>query len=184
MNKLIIILLLLCSSVKSQQLITLCGEITKEYSIISNVNNVVVEITPEIYFQEENNIVYVTYKDIGTYVITATSYSGECYAEDKIVVNVIECDSTLIWVPNSFTPNGDIRNYEFGAYGINIKEFKMEIFNRWGELIFYSEDINNRWSGINNSNIPFPQDVYPYKILYRDNNNKFHEIFGRITLIH
>src|SRR5690606_23615582 len=42
----------------------------------------------------------------------------------------------LLYVPNSFTPNGDGMNDFFGAKGGNFKTFEMLIFNRWGELIF------------------------------------------------
>src|SRR5690606_22560667 len=43
-----------------------------------------------------------------------------------------------IFVPNSFTPNGDGVNDLFGAEGTNISEFEMQIFNRWGSPVFHS----------------------------------------------
>jgi gliding motility-associated-like protein len=169
----------------TQQQVSFCDILTKEYTVVYEGDTFDIEIQPETFYQVENNKVYVTYSQVGTYLITATSYSGDCFKEDKLIVEVIECDSTLIWVPNAFTPNADTKNYEFGAYGINIKTFKMEIYDRWGELLFLSEDVNKRWDGINPyRNIPYPQDVYSYKILYQDIDNRFHQIFGRITLIH
>lgn len=184
MNKLFFILMFLPFVACTQQQVSLCDVLAKEYTVVYEGDTFDIEVVPETFYQVENNKVYVTYSQVGTYLITATSYSGDCYKEDKLIVEVIECDSTLIWVPNAFTPNADNKNYEFGAYGINIKTFKMEIYDRWGELLFLSEDVNKRWNGLSSNNIPYPQDVYSYKILYQDTDNRFHQLFGRITLIH
>lgn len=186
MNKLILFLLMLLPTfAHNQQKVVLCGNTAKEYSIVYEGDTFTVDIQPSVFYQVENNKVYVTYSEIGTYLITATAYSNNCYKEDKFLVDVVECDSTLIWVPNAFTPNYDGKNYEFGAYGINVLEFNMAIYTRWGECIFTSNNILDRWDGFNKKkNIPYQEDVYVYKIIYRDNKKRFHEIFGRITLIH
>lgn len=185
MNKILLFLLLLSFVGKSQQKLSLCGDISKEYTISYEGDTFTVDIQPSVFHQIDNNKLYITYSEIGTYLITATSYKANCYKEDKLLVDVVECDSTLIWVPNSFTPNGDNNNPEFGAYGINIVQFNMAVYTRWGECIFTSNNILDRWDGFNNKKgIPYPQDVYTYKIIYKDNKQRFHEIFGRITLIH
>jgi len=58
----------------------------------------------------------------------------------------------------------------------------MTIWNRWGEMIFMSHDLNKRWNGSYN-NRACEDDVYTYKIYYKDINNKNHEKIGRVTLI-
>ncbi|MBL0339536.1 MAG: gliding motility-associated C-terminal domain-containing protein [Bacteroidetes bacterium] len=55
-----------------------------------------------------------------------------------------------IYIPNSFTPNGDGMNDSFGAYGEAIKEFRMQIFNRWGQMIFEANNVEYRWDGTYN----------------------------------
>lgn len=55
--------------------------------------------------------------------------------------------STSLFMPTAFTPDADGVNDQFGAKGINVKDFHMEIFNRWGEKIFESNDINSHWDG-------------------------------------
>lgn len=53
----------------------------------------------------------------------------------------------VLFVPNAFTPNGDGLNDAFGAKGNGIIEYNIQIFNRWGELVFESNDINGQWDG-------------------------------------
>jgi len=184
MNKLILILLLLPFVAYNQQKVNFCGISAKEYTVVYEGDTFDIEIIPETFYQIENNKVFITYEQVGTYLITATAYKDNCYAEDKLVVEVVECDSTLIWIPNAFTPNEDKNNPEFGAYGINVFDFNMEIYNRWGELLFVSNDINNRWDGTSSNGLPCQEDIYTYTISYIDRNKRYHKMFGRITLIY
>ncbi|HOS48836.1 MAG TPA: gliding motility-associated C-terminal domain-containing protein, partial [Bacteroidia bacterium] len=48
------------------------------------------------------------------------------------------------YIPNTFTPNGDGLNDTFGIAGEALKEFRMQIFNRWGQLVFESGNPNER----------------------------------------
>lgn len=78
-----------------------------------------------------------------TYFITVTDENG-CTAVDEITVNV-ELDFS---VPSAFTPNGDGLNDMFTIRADFIDEFNMEIYNRWGELVFSANDIFLGWDGI------------------------------------
>ncbi|MFM7823077.1 MAG: gliding motility-associated C-terminal domain-containing protein, partial [Bacteroidota bacterium] len=49
-----------------------------------------------------------------------------------------------IYIPNSFTPNGDGLNDTFGAIGEAIGEYTMQVFNRWGQLVFESSSYKNQ----------------------------------------
>lgn len=100
--------------------------------------------------------------DVGTYYLVVTD-NNSCNYVDTINI-LIDCPST-IYVPNAFTPNDDGLNPQFMAYGTNIKEFSMEIYNRWGELIYTVQDLNKGWDGFV-KNIPAPQGHYVYKITY------------------
>jgi gliding motility-associated-like protein len=55
--------------------------------------------------------------------------------------------SMTMYIPNTFTPNGDGLNDTFGISGEAINEFSMRIFNRWGQLIFETSNANQRWDG-------------------------------------
>ena len=52
-----------------------------------------------------------------------------------------------LYIPNAFTPNGDDDNNVFFAYGLNIKTLTMQIFSRWGELLYETNDKTKGWNG-------------------------------------
>ncbi len=78
--------------------------------------------------------------------------------------NETEVTPTMyIYVPNSFTPNGDGLNDYFYVQGEAIQTFKMQVFNRWGDLVFESNEVNKGWDGKFNGNL-VPQGAYVYKL--------------------
>jgi len=89
-----------------------------------------------------------------------------------------------IYIPNAFTPNGDGINEGFKAYATNVSEFTMYIFNRWGELLFETDNIHIPWDGRSfKTDEPMMQDVYVYKIIVKDLFGKTHQYIGRVTLL-
>jgi gliding motility-associated-like protein len=79
-------------------------------------------------------------------------------------VNVKECME--IWIPNVFSPNSDGLNDYFRAKGINIDEFHMTIFNRWGIQLYETNDIETGWDGRYKGEI-CTDGVYFYLIEYK-----------------
>jgi gliding motility-associated-like protein len=71
-----------------------------------------------------------------------------------------------LFIPNTFTPNGNSLNEVFYAYGNNIVSFQMFVFDRWGLQVFESNDINHGWNGVYKSH-DAQQDVYVWKIKYK-----------------
>ena len=69
----------------------------------------------------------------------------------------------LIFLPNAFTPNGDDLNDFFEAKGQFFQNFSMKIFNRWGELIFVSDNPDVGWDGTFNGK-PMPEATYVYRV--------------------
>lgn len=107
-----------------------------------------------------------TYTDTGKFTVTLTITNlGGCssaYSEEVCV----EPDKT-IFVPNGFSPNDDGRNDYFQAAGIGIAEFTMMIFNRWGEKLFESNDMEIGWDGTYQGD-KVQNDVYTYLVIYKD----------------
>ena len=121
-----------------------------------------------------------------TYTVDVSSSFG-CKAWDSVTIHVI-CDVSQVFIPNSFTPNGDGNNdvfYPRGS-GINIvKSFR--IYNRWGELLFEKSnfqinDINSAWNGSYNGGTPRP-DVYVYIVDAQCSNGEPINIKGDVTII-
>ena len=122
--------------------------------------------------------------DTGTYIIS------------QIVVNQFGCTDTAfstirlfgetsLYVPTAFTPNDDGKNDVFRAYGFNLFEYELQIFNRWGELIFETNDLMDAWNGTKfNAGGPVcKSDVYVWRIAYRDIDRVRHRVRGRVTLL-
>ena len=155
--------------------------IQKEIRANTSASNTDWSVNPLVPYQVNSDVMTITIRDVGTYMITATFSNGLCYTKDLLVLTIIECKESFLWIPNSFTPNDDRTNDTFGAYGINIKDFELTIWNRWGELLFISNDLNNRWDGRYKGKV-CQDDVYTYKLSYKDVNNKQYTKFGRVTL--
>ncbi|MEP7169311.1 MAG: gliding motility-associated C-terminal domain-containing protein [Bacteroidota bacterium] len=88
----------------------------------------------------------------------------------------------FIYVPNSFTPNGDGLNDTFGISGEAIQKFSMRIFNRWGEMIFETSNTNDQWNGTFKGQ-KVPMGSYVYKIFASGLTGKRVQKEGTVSLI-
>jgi gliding motility-associated-like protein len=112
------------------------------------------------------------------FVLFYSNSSGCVYA--KSFLAMLNNEGQL-FIPNSFTPNGDNMNDEFYAKGTGISEFNLKIYNRIGELIFESDDINEGWNG-SYFQRQVQQDIYAYVIEYVDYSNSFKIEKGYVML--
>lgn len=105
---------------------------------------------------------------------------NNCPYSASITVNVE--NSLILYVPNAFSPNGDKINDLLKVYGLSLKSMDFSIFNRWGEQVFYTNDINIGWDGTYNGK-KLPPDVYIYYLdaFYLDGQKK--SMKGSVTLI-
>jgi len=83
-----------------------------------------------------------------TYYLTITDPSGCTYLDSlRIVLRESTCEYPYVFIPNAFTPNGDTKNDLLLVYGDHIREMKLQIFDRWGELVFETTDRKKGWDG-------------------------------------
>lgn len=93
--------------------------------------------------------------------------------------NTIEIqDPYTLYIPTVFSPDGDNTNDVFYVKGTGFEELSFEIYNRWGQQVFQSDDINNGWDGIY-QNQPSPIGTYVYQLKIEGLITKS----GTITLI-
>lgn len=120
------------------------------------------------------------YQDKGLYTIAlvVTSKQG---CKDTVLKTILVGEDYGIFVPNSFTPNGDNLNDTFQPKGFGIKEYKMMVFNRWGEQVFASNDFNFGWDGTYKGN-QVKDDIYVWKIELTNVFGKSHEFTGHVVL--
>lgn len=107
-----------------------------------------------------------TYADTGQYVI-ALYLENEGGCQDSAFIPLCVEPAQTLFVPNAFTPNGDGLHETFRAKGIGIVEFRMMVFNRWGEKLFESNSMDVGWDGTYQGE-KVMNDVYTYLIAYRD----------------
>lgn len=112
-----------------------------------------------------------------TYTVTMTDING-CITTDEVTIIV----PGSLFIPNTFTPNGDGYNDVFGAWGTDITEIDLYVFNRWGELIWWSADLGGRWDGTYQGN-QSPIDTYVWKVRAREIAGEVHERVGHVNLI-
>jgi gliding motility-associated-like protein len=89
---------------------------------------------------------------------------------------------SVLYVPNSFTPNGDTNNDFFAVASSRIDEFYMAIYNRWNEVLYKSFDIGMSWDGKYGGK-DVPAGVYYYEIVYRDIKQQYHEQKGIVNVL-
>ncbi len=122
------------------------------------------------------------YLDTGTYVVVldVTTIHG---CTDQTQTEVVIEPIISIYVPNAFTPDGNGKNddFFFKGYGIVAENFEFAIFNRWGDLIYFTQNFTP-WNGTHNGE-PSQQDVYAYKLKCQDVFGNMHVKVGHVTLI-
>jgi gliding motility-associated-like protein len=121
-----------------------------------------------------------------TYTVFAYTANG-CMSKD--VINVYAtCTKENIFIPNTFSPNGDGLNEVFYPRGRGLQKIKaFKVFNRWGQLLFVKEnffanDISKGWNGTNDGSYVTP-DVYVYMIDLVCENGNIITLKGDVTLV-
>ncbi|MDD3877824.1 MAG: PKD domain-containing protein [Bacteroidales bacterium] len=123
------------------------------------------------------------YESDGTYHVTLLVESAQGCTDSTSRQVTIQSSFTF-YVPNTFTPDGDGWNDYFQGFGENISAYNLVIFNRWGALVFESDDYNKPWDGRKNGiGEILQQDVYVYRFLIKDHNGKTHKYYGHVTLL-
>jgi gliding motility-associated-like protein len=117
-----------------------------------------------------------------TYFATATNAAG-CIARDSIEIEVdFVCGA--VFIPTVFSPNGKgpVSNETFCAFSDCVGQFKLVIYNRWGELIFETSNISNCWDGTYKGE-QVQSGVYAYNLYLMQLDGKVVNKTGTITLV-
>jgi gliding motility-associated-like protein len=120
------------------------------------------------------------YSDTGTFEIRliVTSTHG-CI--DTVYGRVRIFEGFSFYVPNAFTPNEDGINDYFQGYGTFINKYEMWIYDRWGLMIYHTNDYYKPWDG--RMNTMCQNDTYVYRIKVTDYGDKDHIFIGSVTLV-
>ncbi len=92
-------------------------------------------------------------------------------------------DSCSVWIPSSFTPDNDgINDTWSGTSECAAEDYSVQVFDRWGEIVFSTKDPLIRWDGTFHGKA-LPSGVYAYRVEYRLPYQKNREVAGSITLV-
>lgn len=126
------------------------------------------------------------FPDTGFYDVKLTVFHPVTNCPDTISKVVEIRPLTTLFMPNAFTPDNNGNNDSFRGKGYieAISDYSMSIWNRWGQLVFETNDPGQGWNGqLNNTGEASPQGVYVYKVRYRDPRGELQALDGHLTLL-
>lgn len=125
------------------------------------------------------------YANSGNYIVSLkakTKHGCSDTSSHTITVKNI----TTFWMPDAFTPDNDGFNDEFKPVmnNRNLSDYRFMVFDRWGALIFITEDIDKGWKGMQKGgSLQAPCAAYVWKVSFRENGQSAKEAAGMVTLI-
>jgi gliding motility-associated-like protein len=132
----------------------------------------------QLLWQDGRNSTTYSVTQPGLYYLDATTRCGT--VRDEVLFTKGLCK---VYIPNAFTPNGDWRNDIFKVYGTEqVTAFHLQIFNRYGQLVFETRDKNKGWDGringqwVNNGG-------YAYVCMYMELNGVKDEVMKGVVLV-
>jgi gliding motility-associated-like protein len=122
-----------------------------------------------------------TFSPYGEYLITliATDMNG---CVDSITKPIYIQEEFYIYIPNTFIPDENRINDVFSGSFIGVEWINIEVFNRWGERLFFSDQLDFKWDGTYNG-AKVPDGVYTWKLIYRRNRMQEQQLTGHVTVI-
>jgi gliding motility-associated-like protein len=125
-----------------------------------------------------------TYRDTLTYYVTQI-VTTDMGCSDTVTHAIVIDPEFTIYVPTGFTPDDDGINDVFYVEGIGIKLMALRVYNRWGEQLFFSSDLNLGWNGrkFNEGANLEEGGLYVYFIEITDVNGHTYEFKGTVMLV-
>lgn len=123
-----------------------------------------------------------TYFNPGDYLITLVAVDDKgCMDTVQKYVTIIE--EHYVYIPNTFTPDDGGRvNNEFEVSTYNVVELEIEIYNRWGQMVYSSNLVNFRWDGSYKGK-PVPDGTYTYKVSYTARSGFSEKLNGHVNVL-
>jgi gliding motility-associated-like protein len=134
--------------------------------------------SPEEYTDCFNCLETYVFPDTSMYFVLNVQDEHGCVSRDSVLVQVYG----PLYVPNTFTPDADGDNDVFYAYGVGLFGFEMQIFNRWGEMIYRSTDPKEGWDGKVNSTMS-QIDTYIWRVYFDDLKRGRQLRLGHVNLV-
>lgn len=107
------------------------------------------------------------------------------FSAPLMVSAAVELNPPKVYIPNAFSPNGDGINDEFKVEtgDVLLYEFNLKVFNRWGTLMFETDDYSRGWNGRFKNEVLQP-DVFVYSVQYKDDEGLVYRKTGTVNLLY
>lgn len=126
------------------------------------------------------------YENGGSYSVWLVAFNDKG-CRDTVMHKIEILPEYALYIPNTFTPDGNNVNDIFQPKGVGIDEssYKMYIFDRWGEIVFTSDEFQKGWDGSVKGSAAkvAEQGVYVYKILVKDMQGNVHQYIGHVNCL-
>ncbi len=117
----------------------------------------------------------------GVYYITLIAEDAKG-CKDTITKQIIIKEELYIYIPNTFIPDGDrFNNFFLGSF-VGVAWIKLEVFNRWGQSVYYTEDMNFRWDGRYKGK-KVQDGTYIWKLIYKPNREIEQLMTGHVNVL-
>jgi gliding motility-associated-like protein len=160
------------------------------YQILRSINN-----DPTFTVAGSTSSLFSNYEDVDVYDLNYTT--GEfCYKivglENTNTYGITESSESntvcvnidpLVYVPNAFTPGGLNPIFKPIVSYVDYFNYEFEIYNRWGEIIFKTNDVNVGWDGYTSKGKVSKEDVYVYQLRFKTGAGKDVGVQGHVTLL-
>ncbi len=183
-----------CDSLSQLQLILLPSPqlailpVDKQQICISDTINLTAHGEGDYYWYNDDYLignassVQVVLIESKTPIKTICKAENECTDTVYITIEAEDCCINMAYFPTAFSPNGDGKNDFFGIANLRyVQFFRIEVFNRWGQLIFVSRNMNDKWDGMYKGT-PAELGVYHYNLIYECQEEK-RQKSGQIVLV-
>jgi len=144
------------------------------------------DIKSGIYNTSTDQNPFHVFQDTGSYMVTLI-VNTDHNCKDTISKKINYGELPTLYIPNAFTPNNDGSNDTFfpKGTGYDWDTYQMFIYDRWGELVFKTNDINEGWNGTKgNSGDDAIDDVYTYIIYINSPQGVQKKFVGKVVLFH
>lgn len=127
-----------------------------------------------------------TFTEPGNYLVTLVTTADDCVAEaDELIIVTAPGPGTtsVITVPNVFTPNGDRVNDVLVLDAVNIVSMEVFIYNRWGQKVNELKRVGEVWDARSMSGNLVPDGTYFYTLTAQGTDGVTHDLSGHITVV-
>ncbi|MFA6260610.1 MAG: gliding motility-associated C-terminal domain-containing protein [Bacteroidia bacterium] len=160
------------------------GDNLRPFEKLDNTDNTVVEFNDNKLNTKAGKFYYYVTANQENPLILDGDYDNSAIPVLYSQSNQIELiQSPLLHVPNAFTVNQDGVNDEWSIRDVFVKDYELRVYNKWGQLIFQTNDKNVHWKGETNDGREAPADVYVYLVSYTGWDQSTYYDSGNVTIL-